>query len=258
MLKKMPTRPSTQGVDLAQGTELVFQVTGRSIGVMAGIAAFFVVSTAACHLIFGQGTANLIGFSQIIDVDAEGNLPTWYAAALLHLAALLAWMIATSDEENVIQWKIIAVLLLLMGVDEVASLHNAPSRRLGELLGNQEGIMMNAWVIPGGILCLCVAIGFWRFLLRQPRWLSWGLAISAALYVTGALLLEMAGTYVEFETAGFNYDGDQFYSLKYELITVLEELFEYSGVILAIYLFLRRAGELESRISVTTRLATAS
>ncbi|WP_182867101.1 hypothetical protein [Stieleria mannarensis] len=218
---------------------------------LALIAGVFVVSTAAAHLVVGAGTASLMGFRQLIDVDAEGNLPTWFSSALLHFAALIAWAISSADSsENRRSWQAIACLLLLMGIDEVASVHNAPSRIVGELFGTRSGIMMNAWVIPAGILCLVVAVSFLRFLVRQPRWLASGLILASGLFVFGAIVLEMASTYVEYETAGFDYDGDEHYSLTFELIAVGEEFFEYAGVILTIGLLLRRGREVRAEIGL--------
>ncbi|MDV6033720.1 MAG: hypothetical protein F9B45_27225 [Phycisphaera sp. RhM] len=239
MLEDTPPRPTT--VTISQ----------RTPWFLAVIAIVFLVLTATAHLMLGPGTASLMGFRQLVDVDAEGNLPTWFAAALLHLAALLAWSISIKDApENRLSWQAIAVLLLLMGIDEVASIHNAPSRIVGELFGNRSGIMMNAWVIPAAILCLLVAVFFVRFLSRQPKWLAIGLITAAGLFVFGAIVLEMASTYVEYETAGHDYDGDRHYSLTFELIAVGEELFEYAGVILTISLLLRRGREVNAEIGL--------
>ncbi|MCS7470650.1 hypothetical protein NZK35_28700 [Stieleria sp. ICT_E10.1] len=237
--------------DTSQGRPTV-TISRRTPWFLALIAAIFLVLTAAAHLIFGPETSSLMGFRQLVDVDAEGNLPTWFSAALLHFAALVAWSISPRDKvENRLSWQAIAVLLLLMGIDEIASIHNAPSRIVGELFGNRSGIMMNAWVIPASILCLVVAIFFVRFLTRQPKWLAIGLITAAGLFVFGAIVLEMASTYVEYQTAGHDYDGETHYSLTFELIAVGEELFEYAGVILTISLLLRRGREVNAEIGLT-------
>lgn len=83
---------------------------------------------------------------------------------------------------------------------------------------------------------------------RQPRWLSVGLILAAGIYVCGAIVLEMVSTHVEFAAAGFEYDGDENYSLAFELIAIAEEFFEYAGVILTISLFLRHGRELNAEI----------
>lgn len=214
------------------------------------IALIFLGLTLLAHLILGAGTAELVGFEQFLDVDSEANLPTWYAAALLHFAALIAWMISDQDRINLWHWRVIAFLLIVMGIDEIASIHNTPSRRLGEFLGTREGIMMNAWVIPGSIVCMVVALTFFQFLLRQPSWLRVGLGTAAGLFVIGAIGLEMVGSVVEYNAGGLIYDGDEYYSLAFETIAVGEEAFEYAGVILTIHLFLRRARELNARFSL--------
>ena len=227
------------------------KISPRTPWYLALIASVFLVLTAAAHLIVGSETSSLMGFRQLVGVDAEGNLPTWFSAALLHFAGVLAWSISLKDSAaNRRSWQAIAILLLLMGIDEIASLHNAPSRIVGEFFGIRSGIMMNAWVIPAGILCLVVAISFVQFLRRQPLWLAGGLIAAAGLFVFGALVLEMASTYVEYQTAGYDYDGDEHYSLRFELIAVGEELFEYAGVILTITLLLRRGREVNAEIGL--------
>ena len=49
-------------------------------------------------------------------------------------------------------------MLMLMGMDEVASLHNMPSRRLSEAVGNAGGYMVNAWVLPASLLVMVLAV----------------------------------------------------------------------------------------------------
>jgi hypothetical protein len=157
-------------------------------------------------------------------------------------------MIGDRDANDQLLWRVIAFLLFAMGVDEIASVHNTPSRLLRSVVGVQDGIFMNAWVIVGAICCILVAVSYLRFLLRQPRWLARALVVAATLYVIGAIGLEILSSKIEYDVAGFDYDGEEHYSLAFEVTAVAEEVFEYAGVITAMAFLLRRARELDARL----------
>lgn len=221
------------------------------VGICARIAFLFLAATALIHVLLVEESGDLIGFGTFIDVDAEANLPTWFASFIAQAAAVVAFAIGESDRPaHRLWWRGIAAMLFLMGIDEIASIHNTPSRRLGEVVGVHGGWLMNAWILPALLLCAGVAIFYARFLLKIPRWMAFGFIGAAALYITGAIGLEVIGSRVEYLAAGFNYDGREFYSLKFELIGVAEEAFEYAGILLTLGILIRRARELNANLTL--------
>ena len=221
------------------------------VGVCARIAFLFLASTAAVHVLLLEKSGELMGFGTLIDVDAEANLPTWFASFLAQAAAVVAFAIGENDQrKNRLWWRGIAGMLFLMGIDEVASIHNMPSRRLGELVGVHDGWLMNAWILPAILLCAGVACCYVRFLTRVPRCMACGFVLAAALYLTGAIGLEIMGSRVEYLAAGFDYDGRNVYSLDFELIGVAEEAFEYAGMLLTLAILIRRAKELGASATI--------
>lgn len=225
-------------------------ISGRCIGIAALAAFTFLVATALAHLIWGRGTASLPGFF-VYDVDAEENLPTWLAAFLFHWAALVALSISDVDNPDLKRgWRGIALLLACIGLDEVASLHNLPSRRMFEAMGASHGYLMNAWVLPALVVCAFLVVVYIPFIRRVSRRVAVGLIVAAVLYFIGAVVLEVVGSHLEFAAGGRNYDGNKFYSLPYEMCTVGEEIFEFTGILLALTILHRHARTLGARLSL--------
>jgi hypothetical protein len=221
------------------------------VGACARIAFGFLAATAAAHACFLEGTADLMGFDTLVNVDAEGNLPTWFASFLLQAAAVIAVAIGQSDDRPLrFGWYGMACVLLLMGIDEVASIHNMPSRRLAEVTGLHGGWLMNAWVLPALLLAAVVGMSFLKFALRLPRWLSLGLVAAGALFLTGSIVCEVISSRLEYIAGGLLYDGRVYYALEFELMAVAEEAFEYADILLTIALLIRRARELKATLSL--------
>ncbi len=228
-----------------------FAKIGQSWVVAAAwIAAFFLAGTAVLHVVFLSRTADIPVFD-LIDVDGEANMPTWFASFLLLTAGMVALAISQQDiPSQRTGWRGIAVIMTLMSMDEVACLHNAPSRRLSDVVGTADGYLMNAWVLPAGLLVLMLGFIYLPFFLRLPRWLKRGLLGAAAAYLVGAVGLEIVGSKYEYEAGGLNYDGAVYYSLRFELCAVAEEIFEFIGVLAALHVLIRHASDLKAKLQL--------
>ncbi|MCB1277908.1 hypothetical protein [Prosthecobacter sp.] len=214
------------------------------------VAAVFLVLTALAHLFLKEGTANLPGFV-FIDVDAEANIPTWYSSMLLEILAVIAFAISNYDiPAQKTGWRGISLILFLMGMDEVASIHNMPSRRLSEMLGLEGGYMMNAWVLPAVIVCVVLGVIYLPFIWRLPSWLKRGLIVASVAYLMGAVGLEVLSSKLEYVAGGLKYDGLKFYSLRFELCAVAEEIYEYVGILAAMAALLKHASNLGARLTL--------
>ena len=88
------------------------------------------------------------------------------------------------------------------------------------------GLLHFAWVIPGAAAVLLVGLIYLRFLAGQPRRLARNMVLAGAVYVGGALILEMVGGLL-FETYGPGVQTD--------LVSMLEEVAEMAGIILYIH-----------------------
>lgn len=174
----------------------------------------------------------LLGFVPEFDLSKENNLPTYFSALLLLVASMLIGLIARFVRPSGVgfhrHWVALAVIFAYLSVDEIASLHE----RLGEpvqLLVEPGGMFTYAWVIPGMILlCLFVA-AYIRFFLHLPsRWkVLFGL--SGAVYVLGALGVEMLGAW---------YASQYGVTFVLSVMVAVEESLEMAGSALFIYALL--------------------
>jgi len=168
----------------------------------------------ACHggLIDPEGSLRA-GLS----LSYEGNLPTWYATVLLWSAALgLARIAANEASAERPHWWGLAAVFALMSLDEAVELH--------ESLGGAalSGVLYFSWVIPGALLTALFAWTYWGFWRRLPVPTRRGFAVAAALYVGGALGMELPlGAWVEVH-------GDE--NLVYGLLDFVEESLEITGL----------------------------
>ena len=218
--------PGEPAPDLQQGIETIgrqssihvdVNVSKRVTPVAAWIAAFFLLATLVAHLCFREKTSDLPAFD-FIDVDGEANLPSWYSSVLLQFCGVIAFVIGNFDVQNQkTGWRGIALILLLMGMDEIAGIHNAPSHRLSEITGISNGYMTNAWVIPASLLCIILAVIYLPFIWRLQPWLRRALIGSAIAYLMGAVGFEILGSKFEYDAGGLEYDGYKLYQYAFEM-----------------------------------------
>ena len=193
-----------------------------------GAASIVVLGLVGQWLERVRGVRHSFGFVFQFAPDEEGNLATWYSSALLLTCAALlgavAWRAAGQRYRR--HWAGLAVLLAFMSADETAQMHEmliAPLHAIWDV----GGVFHFAWVIPGMAFVLCVllaCVGFLRSLPPRTRALF---AAAAAVYLGGALGVEMAGGYSASRW------GDE--TFAYGMLTSLEEAMELAGGVLLAY-----------------------
>jgi hypothetical protein len=170
-----------------------------------------------------------------LSVDAESSVPAWFSSALLLLCSVLALSVPITGREHAVRyagrWKVLALLLLLMSLDEAVALHERTIEPLRSAL-NGGGPFYFTWVIPGAIFVLGFALAYRKFLLDLAPKIRRLFAIAGTLYVCGALITEMiAGGYVEsFGSAG----------IAYLVMASVEEYLEMLGVATLLYALMLR------------------
>lgn len=168
----------------------------------------------------------------LFHADFERNLPTLFSVLLLLRAGWLSWaaaalprLAATRDR---LTWQGLALIFGFLAADEALSIHEAlipPMRRwlAGSALGDSTFLTF-AWILPYGLLVLLLAAGLLGWLLRLPARSRRWLLLSAALYLTGALVLEAVG--------GWWIGGDLARrDLGYDLWVSAEEFLEMAGLL---------------------------
>lgn len=125
-------------------------------------------------------------------LDSEAGLGTWFAVLQLALAAAIAGLIAVSQRAGREPWRgwaALALVLTVMSIDEQVLLHESLGRvgaRLGVTIAGQQ-----LWFVPALLVVLIVGLSMLPFVIRLPRRTRRGLLGGGALYLLGAVGLEV-------------------------------------------------------------------
>lgn len=185
----------------------------------------------------------------ILDVDIEASLYTWFSQLLLAGAGALLLLIGWEQVDDTPwirrQWFILGGLFLFLSADEAVALHERLIEPL-RLALHTHGALAWAWVIPYGAAAAAGLIAAIPFLRNLPRETLVGFLVAAAIYLTGALGCEMAGSFLN-DSHGAAYSRDQRSGERlYRAETIAEEGLEGLGVLIFLSCLMahraRRAG----------------
>jgi len=209
-------------------------ITSVVIRILVGIAVFLLLASTAGQLArFLGGHDSLYGLVRMFFLDKENNIPTYFSTGILLLSACLLSVIAVLKKREkdsfAGHWIALAIIFLLLSMDEASSTHELLTSPLRHLL-HTSGILYFAWVIPGFVFVVAIAIIFWRFLKHLPVRTRRLFVVAAIIYIAGVIGTELvAGWYVELYTRN---------NLTYSFLAMLEETLEMTGVIVFVYALL--------------------
>ncbi|MCW2814455.1 MAG: hypothetical protein JWN84_1910 [Nocardioides sp.] len=131
--------------------------------------------------------------------------------------------------------------MLVMSVDGTAQLHDLATGPLRRALDTELGLFHFAWVLPALLVLLLAALYLAPLVrtleVRERTRLLW----AAGVYVTGAVVLEMAGGLV----VDVDVDG---YTLPYLSVVTLEETLEMVGAVMLVGALVQVAGRRGTRL----------
>jgi hypothetical protein len=157
---------------------------------------------------------------EFLSLSYERNLPTWYASGLLLCCALalaaIARYAALTGAPRRRHWWGLAAAFLYLSMDESVGLHEHLSDWV-----HLHGVLYFSWVVPAGAAVLAFALAYLPFLAHLPERPRRQFLVAGALYVTGALGMELPlGYWTELH-------GND--NLVYALIDLVEESLELLG-----------------------------
>ncbi len=162
------------------------------------------------------------------NVDHEASIPTWFAQTILLILSVLGFGLSGTDKKRKGSWMLFGALFLYLSIDEGSEIHELAIEPFQHAFDISSGPLFFAWVIPAIGLLALLAIIFWKFFWSLPKKTRLLLILSAVLFLSGAIIMEMiSGNY--WQAHDFQYD------FTYRIMNAIEEGFEFSGVILAIY-----------------------
>jgi hypothetical protein len=207
----------------------------------------------------GWNHEGLLAVPETFNVGEDANVPTWYSSFTLLLCSLLLAVIGAAKKRRsdrfALHWTVLSVIFLLMSIDEVATIHEASGEALGSIfrsLGfSLSGLLYANWVIPGILFVFVVALAYLRFFFDLPRKMRLWFLVAGALFVVGALGMEMLSSRL---SSFYGWENLQSLPTNVKILiavqTAAEELLEMSGVVVFIYALLSYASSFVSEITV--------
>jgi hypothetical protein len=177
--------------------------------------------------------------------SAEQTVGTWFTAAMLLGAGLLLAAIGgaarAARDRWARHWLGLAAILVFLSCDEGASLHEQLGDWVKDVMPT-GGPLLWAWVVPYSILAVAVGLAYLSFLRALPSDTRRRFILAAAIYVGGALVIEM----IEAGITDYRDRGGG----PVTVLAVIEETAEMAGVAYLIYALLLHTAA-HSRIALS-------
>jgi len=182
---------------------------------------------------FAAGSKSLYGLASRFDLDGEGNIPNYFSSILLLFSAFLLAIIAAIKKKGnkpyAYHWVFLSIIFVHLSIDEMICIHESWIRSM-RIIFDAKGIFYFAWVIPGLVVVLVLAAFFYRFLFNLVLKSRLLFMIAAIVYVGGVLGCELIGGWYVFHFGKINF--------TYNMIAMIEEVLEMTGIVLFIYALL--------------------
>jgi hypothetical protein len=230
---------------------MVLAIYAKTIVRILIIAVLFITlaSLAARFALYMWGEEELLQPLRLFDVGEERSIPTWFESVQFLLCSILLAVIAVAkrqhNDQYSLHWSVLSIILLLLSLDEVASIHEAIGQELERLLHNTTGFNPSGaisffWVVPGAAFVFIVLLAYLRFLAHLPQTTRRLFLFAGALFVLGALGIEMLSAQVVSLSGGEdNWESaSAIPKILVGLQTSIEEMFEMLGLAAFVYALL--------------------
>lgn len=212
---------------------------------------------------------------RLFDVGEERSIPTWFESMLFLLCSALLAVITVAKRRRGdrygLHWSVLSVIFLFLSVDEVATIHEATGALLERMVRSITGFTPGGaisffWVVPGAIFVFIVLLAYLRFLTHLPQTTRRMFLFAGALFVLGALGLEMLTAQVVSSAEGIaNWiasssggaidqgTASAVPTILKGLQTSIEEMFEMLGLtafVSALLAYIRSYEDISVRVSI--------
>lgn len=232
--------------------------TGFILSIRPTYVATALVGAVVClHILSGVAIWAKLAFhgeyyqiTDFFDVGIEGNIPTIYSVIGLFIASLTALTASAASKLNrdglSKYWVAVSIVMLFLAFDEGAKIHEEVGGLFEEYFPNvATGYLYWIWVVPYGIVALLFFAAMFPFLQLLPRRTSYGLITSGAVFVCGAVGVEVVSARIYEQYAEASLRPPVFY-----LLYSIEEFLEKLGVIIFIYFSLDYASGGSSALKI--------
>ena len=255
---------------------MVLAIYAKTIvrAIIIAVLLITLVGSVARVAMYMWGVEGYLHALRIFDVGEERSLPTWFESIQFLLCSMLLAVIAVANKQRndrySLHWGVLSIILLYLSLDEAASLHEAIGQQSERLLHSATGFTASGaitffWVVPGAIFAFIVLVVYLRFLAHLPQTTRRWFLFAGALFVLGALGLEMLFAQIESSSEGIG----NFIGMELELsqhsasaiptilkgsLTCVEEMFEMLGLAAFVYALLAYISSYVEDISVRVRI----
>jgi hypothetical protein len=202
------------------------KVTKFLLSIIALLVLFNLIERVIVYWLNIQGNGKFL--SIYFNFDEEANLPSLYSSLALGLCSCLLAIIAavkkTVKAKYTKHWKALSLIFVYLAIDEACSIHELLIPILKGVI-TAKGLLYFPWVIPAFCLVTVFLIIFRKFILALPSQTKVLFLLAGAIYILGALGMEMIGGYI-----ADNYG----YITIYGMASTIEELLEMFGVVIFI------------------------
>ncbi|WP_146898956.1 hypothetical protein [Cellulomonas aerilata] len=165
------------------------------------------------------------GLLQLTGVDREGGFPAWFSSGLLLACAASLGTVAEgvrrSGERRHWPWLLLAVAFTYLSMDEAVALHEQAIDPVQSAL-DLGGPFFYGWVVVAIPAVVVLGVVLLPFLRSLEPWTRRAFLVAGALYVGGALGLEMVEGLIA-EAGGRG-------STAMQIAVTVEELLEMVGL----------------------------
>lgn len=172
-------------------------------GLLVCILAIVTISTIAEIVKYRVGitptnTYYFQATSRVLYVDSEQSVGTLFSTLQLAAAAMLLAIITRQNWQSrgyrSGRWMLLTIIFVAMTVDEACSIHELTIRGMAGLRNYfTSGYFFYTWVLLGIVFVVAFALLYIPFLFRLPRRTARDFVIGGALFVAGAVGMEMIG-----------------------------------------------------------------
>jgi hypothetical protein len=195
--------------------------------VAAVISVLLVVVGVTVALVYDSRNRATDRWLELVDVNGEANIPTWFSVTLLSAGAVAVAAVATRSrrraQPDAAAWSFVALFLTAMSIDEMVGLHESVGGEVDDVVAFPL-IGGYGWLVPGTLIGLVGAAVLWRAVVPLPAHPRNAIVLSIGLFGAGAVGLEVVEAMIT--------DEDTTVGTEFFLVTGAQELLEMLGATL--------------------------
>jgi hypothetical protein len=223
--------PAIQVVNFSKDTPILsLSRMGIFSGLLSTFGSLLIISLIQDSFFYNPAGGDLTGKIWRLDVDAEQSVYTWLSSSLM--LVISGTLLVTALEKHAgrqpltAHWLLLSLVFLLLSLDEAISLHEWLSTYLDGKV-SKGGLLYFIWVLPAAIACTVGAIAYLPFIRDFGNPERSLLIVAAVTFLAGAIGLEMV--------AGAQVEQGQLLTMRYRVLTTVEEGLEGLGLIIFLY-----------------------